>query len=129
MLIQPGHEVVYDVADADVIRSIAVAGTLTFARDRDTELNVGVVTIYGAGQAIVPDDDGVADAHAHHAKPASDGGGARDRHAGAADTGSVHGPRAPALRRRDGRGERSRRWSACPADGWTSTAPRCRGRG
>ena len=52
-----------------MIRSIAVAGTLTFARDRDTELNVGDGTIYGAGQEIGPDDDGVADVHDHHAKP------------------------------------------------------------
>lgn len=74
VLIQPGHEVVYDVRDTDVIRSIAVAGTLTFARDRDTELNVGVVTIYGAGQAIVPDDVGVGEAHDHHEPPAGGGG-------------------------------------------------------
>ena len=75
VLIAAEHEVVYDVAGPEVIRSIAVAGTLTFARDRDTELNVGVVAIYGAGQSIVPDDIGVGDAHAHH-EPATGTGGA-----------------------------------------------------
>ena len=38
--IREGHAVVYDVADDKVIRSIHVAGTLDFARDRDTKLTV-----------------------------------------------------------------------------------------
>lgn len=74
VLVQAGHRVTYDVKGAGAIRSIAVAGTLTFARDRDTELNVGVVTIYGAGQEIVADDPGVADVHDHH-PPSAEGGG------------------------------------------------------
>jgi hypothetical protein len=76
VLIQPGHTVIYDAADDAVIRSIAVGGILSFARDRDTELNVGLVTIYGAGQALVPDDVDVGDAHAHHEPPPGGGGGA-----------------------------------------------------
>src|SRR5688572_31885860 len=49
--IRSGHEVVYDLvpkvaARTDrVIRSIHVAGALTFARDRDTWLDVGLVKI------------------------------------------------------------------------------------
>jgi hypothetical protein len=40
-----GHRVVYDVASDDVIRMIQILGTLTFARDRDTLLNVGIVKV------------------------------------------------------------------------------------
>jgi hypothetical protein len=36
---------VYDANRPDVIRSIHVAGTLTFARDRDTRLDVGLIKI------------------------------------------------------------------------------------
>lgn len=43
--VREGHEVVYDVADDRVIRSIHVAGTLDFARDRDTRLVVGLIKI------------------------------------------------------------------------------------
>ncbi|HYR59334.1 MAG TPA: G8 domain-containing protein, partial [Chthoniobacteraceae bacterium] len=39
--IRSGHSVVYDVSSTQPIRAIFVAGTLTFARDRDTELDVG----------------------------------------------------------------------------------------
>ncbi|MDX2165614.1 MAG: G8 domain-containing protein [Deltaproteobacteria bacterium] len=74
VLIPPGHEVVFDVVEPGVIRSIALGGTLGFARDRDTELNVGLVTIYGAGQVPVPDDVDAGDAHAHHAPVAGVGG-------------------------------------------------------
>jgi len=76
VLIQPEHQVVYDVASADVIRSIAAAGTLTFARDRDTELNVGVVTVFGDEPASDTADLGVLDVHAHSHAPAGLGGGA-----------------------------------------------------
>ncbi|WP_165068041.1 G8 domain-containing protein [Paludisphaera rhizosphaerae] len=43
--IREGHAVVYDVSDDRVIRSIHVAGTLDFARDRDTKLTVGLIKI------------------------------------------------------------------------------------
>jgi hypothetical protein len=39
------HTVTYDVASDAVIRAINVAGTLTFARDRSTRLNVGLIKI------------------------------------------------------------------------------------
>lgn len=35
----------YDVASPDVIRLVQVVGTLSFARDRDTELNVGLLKV------------------------------------------------------------------------------------
>jgi hypothetical protein len=44
VLILGGHSVTYDVTSDDVVRTICVSGMLTFARDRDTRLNVGLVT-------------------------------------------------------------------------------------
>ncbi|HEX5105594.1 MAG TPA: G8 domain-containing protein [Pirellulaceae bacterium] len=41
----PGHTVTYDVQSDDVIRAINVAGTLRFARNRDTLLNTGLIKI------------------------------------------------------------------------------------
>ena len=43
--VRQGHTVVYDVRSEQPIRSIHVAGTLTFARDRDTRLDVGLIKI------------------------------------------------------------------------------------
>jgi hypothetical protein len=40
-----GHTVTYDLHSDQVIRMIHVAGTLTFAHDRDTRLDVGLVRI------------------------------------------------------------------------------------
>src|SRR5262245_35915040 len=37
--VRSGHRVLYDLKSDNVIRSIHVAGTLTFARDRDTRLD------------------------------------------------------------------------------------------
>jgi hypothetical protein len=45
VLIRPGHVVTYDVASDAVIRTLQVGGTLSFARDRDTLLNVGILRI------------------------------------------------------------------------------------
>lgn len=45
VLVQPDHRVTYDVASDVVIRTINVAGTLAFANDRDTLLNVGLIKI------------------------------------------------------------------------------------
>jgi hypothetical protein len=45
VLIRPGQRVVYDVKSPHVIRAINVAGTLTFATDRDTLLVVGLIKI------------------------------------------------------------------------------------
>jgi hypothetical protein len=43
--VRAGHTVVYDVKSATVIRSVHVAGTLTFARDQDTRLDVGLLKV------------------------------------------------------------------------------------
>jgi len=40
-----GHAVTYDVAEEGVVRAINIAGTLSFARDKDTLLNVGLIKI------------------------------------------------------------------------------------
>jgi hypothetical protein len=43
--IRTGHAIVYDLRSARVIRSVHVAGTLTFATDCDTRLDVGLLKI------------------------------------------------------------------------------------
>jgi hypothetical protein len=45
VLISRNTRVTFDVANNDVIRLLQVAGTLTFARDRDTVLNVGILKV------------------------------------------------------------------------------------
>lgn len=45
VLIREGHTVSYDVKSDAVIRGINVGGTLTFATDKDTVLNVGLIKI------------------------------------------------------------------------------------
>src|SRR4029079_12503089 len=45
VLIRPGHTVLYDVDSETAIRGVQVGGTLTFARDRNTLLNVGLLRI------------------------------------------------------------------------------------
>src|SRR4051794_28838775 len=49
--VRAGHTVVYDVTSAHVIRSLHIAGTLSFAADRDTRLDVGLVRIQ-AGDGV-----------------------------------------------------------------------------
>jgi hypothetical protein len=59
--VRTGHEVTYDLKADQVIRSIHVAGTLTFARDRDTRLDVGLIKIQPGEEAS---EDGFdCDAH------------------------------------------------------------------
>src|SRR5262249_27698030 len=45
VLIRTGHHVVYDVKSDAVIRGLNIAGSLSFAPDKDTLLNVGLVKI------------------------------------------------------------------------------------
>lgn len=45
VLIARGTRVEYDVISKNLVRLVQVAGTLEFARNRDTELNVGLLTI------------------------------------------------------------------------------------
>src|SRR5262249_20291185 len=49
--VRAGHAVTYDVRFDEAIRSIHVAGTLTFARDRDTALTVGLIRIQDGDDA------------------------------------------------------------------------------
>src|SRR6516225_7823556 len=59
--IRAGHTVVYDRSSDQVIRFIHVAGTLTFARDRNTRLVVGLIKIQPGDDAS---EDGFnCDAH------------------------------------------------------------------
>jgi hypothetical protein len=45
VVVREGHTVVYDVQSDAVIRAVFIVGTLTFAPDKDTELNVGLIRI------------------------------------------------------------------------------------
>ena len=45
VLIKEGHRVQYDVKSSDVIRGVNVAGSLVFATDADTLLNVGLIKV------------------------------------------------------------------------------------
>lgn len=43
--IRAGHSVLYDLNSTQAIRAIFIAGSLSFARDRDTRLDVGLIKI------------------------------------------------------------------------------------
>ncbi len=45
VLIKSGHAVTYDVKSTALIRGLNISGSLTFATDKDTELNVGLIKI------------------------------------------------------------------------------------
>ena len=45
--ILPGHNIVYDIQTNRALRMVHILGTLTFARDRDTRLDVGLLKIGG----------------------------------------------------------------------------------
>jgi uncharacterized protein (TIGR03067 family) len=49
--VRAGHTVTYDRSSDQVLRSIHIAGTLTFARDRDTRLAVGLIKIQAGNDA------------------------------------------------------------------------------
>src|SRR5262245_7792588 len=63
--VRTGHAVVYDVRSDRVIRSVHIAGTLTFAPDRDTRLDVGLIKIQPGDST---EEDGF-DCDAHQAAP------------------------------------------------------------
>lgn len=65
VLIREGHTVVYDVESEKVIRSVHVSGTLTFAHDRNTRLEVGLIRI-APGNRIV--EEGFECEHVPNAK-------------------------------------------------------------
>lgn len=63
--VREGHAVVYDLKSDTAIRSIHVAGTLRFATDRDTRLDVGLLKLQPGSDAS---EDGF-DCDAHLAEP------------------------------------------------------------
>ncbi len=65
--VRSGHTVSYDLKSDQVIRSIHVAGTLTFVRDRDTRLDVGLIKIQHGEDAA---EEGF-DCEAHAVEPQS----------------------------------------------------------
>lgn len=73
VLVASGTKMVYDSADGGVINSIRVAGSLTFAKDRSTLLNVGDIRVQpgaaGDDGAGVDDVDKHGHGHGDDAKP------------------------------------------------------------
>jgi hypothetical protein len=65
--IRTGHDVIYDVCSDTAFRSIHVAGTLSFARDRNTRLEVGLIKIQAGDDASENGFD--CDAHVPQPKP------------------------------------------------------------
>jgi hypothetical protein len=68
--IREGHSVLYDLDSDRAIRSVHVAGKLTFARDRNTRLDVGLIRIE-AGDSV-SEDGASCDGHVvapEHGKP------------------------------------------------------------
>ncbi|MFT6861509.1 MAG: hypothetical protein ACJAVK_000061 [Akkermansiaceae bacterium] len=59
--IRSEHAVVFDAKSLNLIPFLHVEGSLVFARDRDTELNVAVFKVGGGREA----HSGVADVHGH----------------------------------------------------------------
>lgn len=76
VLVSRGTEVVYDRKSDDVLRLVQVAGTLRFARDRDTLLNVGLIKVQNSETCseggFACDFDTVNDAGEPHAAPKSE---------------------------------------------------------
>jgi hypothetical protein len=66
--VREGHTVVYDLNSDRAIRSIHVAGTLDFARDRDTRLDVGLIKVQPGDEASENGFD--CDAHIPRPDPA-----------------------------------------------------------
>ncbi len=50
--IRAGHRVVYDVKSSEAIRALFIVGTLSFATDRDTQLNVGLIKVQATEDTI-----------------------------------------------------------------------------
>jgi hypothetical protein len=48
VLIRSGHTIIYDVDSDQAIRSLHIAGTLSFVPDKDTRLDVGLIKIQAA---------------------------------------------------------------------------------
>ncbi|HEY6167825.1 MAG TPA: G8 domain-containing protein, partial [Verrucomicrobiae bacterium] len=68
VLVRPGHDVLYDMNSSQPVRSLHIGGTLRFATDRDTRLDVGLIKVQ-AGEDV--NEEGF-DCEAHLATPAPD---------------------------------------------------------
>jgi hypothetical protein len=69
VLIRAPHEVLYDAAEASPVRALFIAGTLRFAPDRDTRLEVGLLKIQDGEETSEEGFD--CEAHAHEASRAA----------------------------------------------------------
>ena len=67
VLIRSAHAVVYDANSKDVIRGVTVSGKLTFAPDKDTRLEVGLIVIQ-AGD-VYTEEGFDCEAHVEKAAP------------------------------------------------------------
>jgi RNA polymerase sigma factor (sigma-70 family) len=67
VLVREGHRVVYDVKSEQAIRAINVAGILSFAPDKDTRLDVGLIKIQAGDEFSEEGFD--CDAHAGAGDP------------------------------------------------------------
>jgi len=67
--VAPGHKVIYDVVSTAVIRSLHLDGTLQFAPDCDTRLEVGLIRVGAGGTTDEQGFDCTAgpDSTSHHA--------------------------------------------------------------
>jgi hypothetical protein len=65
--VRAGHAVTFDVQTEKPIRFVHVAGMLTFAADRDTRLDVGLIKIQPGN--LASEDGGDCDAHSPVLKP------------------------------------------------------------
>lgn len=70
VVVRAGHHVEYDVVSEEVVRLVQIAGTLEFARDRDTRLEAGLILVTASEE---PTEDGF-DCHA----PMKDMAGMKD---------------------------------------------------
>src|SRR5262249_50726997 len=50
--IRGGHRVLYDVQSTSALRALFIAGTLAFAPDRDTRLDVGLIRIQSGDETF-----------------------------------------------------------------------------
>jgi hypothetical protein len=50
--VREGHQVVYDVTSDAILRSLHISGTLSFAPDRDTVLNVGLIRVEPGNRVV-----------------------------------------------------------------------------
>lgn len=63
--ILPGHQVTYDVDSDKPIRSLLVEGKLSFARDRDTRLDVGMLVVGAVADRTMRDEQAIVNSAAH----------------------------------------------------------------